>query len=290
MSQVGLLRLALAETGSRPVSQLFLSCHGGSPCSSCQSVHGPPNGNVPDGWQATSFFQQRVPFLMTSRGVDTRTSQLTSGTSLMVSVEGKSAHQLCAHGQPRGGHAHRLTSDTPLPQPLQCIAQRLVRIHFIVMDTNYGHATREGRGACIHIAHFSPPSASAMPKGVLVNGSLPPIRDLQWLRVLTDKALSCILHNQNFPPFLILIEGLYKHPADFPVMNALMLFAALSSTKAALSPILCSLAIDPILRHMTMVLGPKYGLSFNITKSDSRSQQCPSHHHHNFPLNGLQQC
>ena len=121
-------------------------------------------------------------------------------------------------------------------------------------------------------------------------------------------ALWQILNNYNFPTHLItLIQHLYSHPADYPSINGFSLFAAMTlrglRQGCPMSPILFNLFIDPILRQLDSILpkqpfralfsfiddialqttsistihtalsflftiGPKYGLSFNASKSE----------------------
>ena len=122
------------------------------------------------------------------------------------------------------------------------------------------------------------------------------------------QALWQILHNYNFPKHIIsLIQNLYSHPADYPTVNGFSLFAAMTirglRQGCPMSPILFNLFIDPIIRKLSSLLpshtfsalfsfiddialqtacpkilhtalsflfnvGPKYGLSFNATKSE----------------------
>ena len=122
------------------------------------------------------------------------------------------------------------------------------------------------------------------------------------------QALWQILHNYNFPKHIIsLIQNLYSHPADYPTVNGFSLFAAMTIRRlrqgCPMSPILFNLFIDPIIRKLSSLLpshtfsalfsfiddialknacpkilhtalsflfnvGPKYGLSFNATKSE----------------------
>ena len=122
------------------------------------------------------------------------------------------------------------------------------------------------------------------------------------------EALWRILHNYNFSKQLItLIQLLYPWPADYPAVNNFTLFAAMTlrglRQGCPMSPILFSLFIDPILRsikhllpknvfhelfsfidnialqtpsakvvHTTLkflfTVRPKYGLSFNPSKSE----------------------
>ena len=122
------------------------------------------------------------------------------------------------------------------------------------------------------------------------------------------QALWQILHNYNFRKHIIsLIQNLYSHPADHPTVNGLSLFAAMTirglRQGCPMSPILFNLFIDPIICKLSSLLpshtlsasfsfiddialqtacpkilittlsflsdvGPKYGLSFNATKSE----------------------
>ena len=122
------------------------------------------------------------------------------------------------------------------------------------------------------------------------------------------QALWQILHNYKFPKHIIsLIQNLYSHPADYPTVNGFSLFAAMTirglRQGCPMSPILFNLFIDPVIRKLSSLLpshtfsalfsfiddialqtacpkilhtalsflfnvGPKYGLSFNATKSE----------------------
>ena len=121
------------------------------------------------------------------------------------------------------------------------------------------------------------------------------------------QALWQILHNYNYnfrKHIISLIQNLYSHPADYPTVNGFSLFAAMTirglRQGGPMSPILF---IDPIIRKLSSLLpsntfsalfsliddialqtacpkilhtalsflfnvGPKYGLSFNATKSE----------------------
>ena len=130
-------------------------------------------------------------------------------------------------------------------------------------------------------------------------------------------ALWQILSNYNIPHSIInLIQNLYACPHDFPVVNGFALFAAHCirglRQGCPMSPILFNLFVDPIINHIQSLLpkhefndlfsfiddvalqttshatlhkvlhflfvqGPRYGLSFNTTKSELHALNNATH-------------